>query len=133
MKTIHKQSSIFILELFISIFFFVLATLVCVQIFVRSHEISNNTKDVTIAMNYCTGYIEEFESHPKDFTVNKNYTYYYTKNWQICSKKKSTYRISFCCKEQDSLRKIKVKAYRQKKKIYSLSHEIYVKEEVYGS
>ena len=78
MKNVHKQSSLFILELIISITFFVLSTLVCVQIFVKSHEISNQTKDVTIAMNYCTGVLEEFENDPTLYQNKKEYLKYYT-------------------------------------------------------
>ena len=133
MKNIHKQSSLFILELIISITFFVLSTLVCVQIFVKSHEISNQTKDVTIAMNYCTGVLEEFENDPTLYQNKKEYFKYYNQNWEKCSKKKATYTISIYCKEENSLKKIQVKAYQQKKKIYSLNDEVYEKEDIYGN
>ena len=133
MKKIHKQSSLFILELIISITFFVLSTLVCVQIFVKSHEISNQTKDVTIAMNYCTGVLEEFENDPTLYQNKKEYFKYYNQNWEKSSKKKATYTIYIYCKEENSLKKIQVKAYQQKKKIYSLNDEVYVKEDIYGN
>lgn len=133
MKNIHKQSSLLILELIISITFFVLSTLVCVQIFVKSHEISNQTKDVTIAMNYCTGVLEEFENDPTLYKNKKEYFKYYNQNWEKSSKKKATYTISIYCKEENSLKKIQVKAYQQKKKIYSLNDEVYVKEDIYGN
>lgn len=133
MKNIHKQSSLFILELIISITFFVLSTLVCVQIFVKSHEISNQTKDVTIAMNYCTGAVEEVENDPSLYENNKKYLNYYNQNWEKCSKKKATYTLSIYCIEENSLKTIHVKAYHQKKKIYSLNDEVYIKEDVYGN
>lgn len=133
MKNVHKQSSIFILELIISITFFVLSTLVCVQIFVKSHEISNQTKDVTIAMNYCTGILEEFENDPTLYQNKKEYLKYYNQDWKKCSKKKAIYTLSIYCTEENSLKTIQVKAYQQKKKIYSLNDEVYIKEDVYGN
>lgn len=133
MKKIHKQSSLFILELIISITFFVLSTLVCVQIFVKSHEISNQTKDVTIAMNYCTGVLEEFENDLLFIKTKKSILNIIIKIGKKSSKKKATYTISIYCKEENSLKKIQVKAYQQKKKIYSLNDEVYVKEDIYGN
>lgn len=133
MKNIHKQSSLFILELFISIIFFILASLVCVQILVKSHEISNNTKASTIAMNYCIGYVEEFENNPSLYNTYKKYINYYNQNWKKCSKKKAVYKISIYCTTESSFETIHVKAYYHNKKIYSLKHDIYVKEEVYES
>ena len=72
MKTINRQTHIFIFELVIAIAFFALASSICVQFFVKAHSLSKETNDINISMNLATGYVEEFLNDPTIYQVNQD-------------------------------------------------------------
>lgn len=53
----HK-SSLFLMELIIAIVFFALASSVCLQLFVKSHLLSRQTKELNTAVNLCSSAAE---------------------------------------------------------------------------
>lgn len=53
----HK-SSLFLLELILAILFFSIASAVCVQLFVKSHTISQEAKSLSVAVNECADIAE---------------------------------------------------------------------------
>lgn len=59
-RTPAKRSSLFLLELIIAILFFSLTSAVCVQIFVRAHLISRQTKEQNMALEKISGFTEVF-------------------------------------------------------------------------
>ena len=59
-RTPAKRSSLFLLELIIAILFFSLTSAVCVQIFVRAHLISRQTREENIALEKISGVTEVF-------------------------------------------------------------------------
>lgn len=59
-RTPAKRSSLFLLELIIAILFFSLTSAVCVQIFVRAHLISRQTREQNMALEKISGVTEVF-------------------------------------------------------------------------
>ncbi len=55
--TSHK-SSLFLLELILAILFFSIASAVCVQLFVKSHLLSKDAQNLSIAVNECSDMAE---------------------------------------------------------------------------
>lgn len=53
-----RASSLFLMELIIAILFFSVASAVCVQFFVKSHLLSNDSNALNHAVNECTGVAE---------------------------------------------------------------------------
>ena len=53
----HK-SSLFLLELILAILFFSIVSAVCVQLFVKSHTISQEAKSLSVAVNECADIAE---------------------------------------------------------------------------
>nr|WP_297934766.1 hypothetical protein [uncultured Blautia sp.] len=53
----HK-SSLFLMELIIATVFFALASSVCLQLFVKSHLLSRQTKELNTAVNLCSSTAE---------------------------------------------------------------------------
>ncbi|MDD6190089.1 MAG: hypothetical protein PUB75_00665 [Firmicutes bacterium] len=53
-----RSSSLFLLELIIAILFFSIASAVCVQFFVKSHTMSQDSKNLNLAVNECSSIAE---------------------------------------------------------------------------
>ena len=52
------RSSLFLLELILAILFFSVASAICVQLFVKSHTLSQESKTLSIAVNECADMAE---------------------------------------------------------------------------
>ncbi|MCQ2545351.1 MAG: hypothetical protein MJ144_02850 [Clostridia bacterium] len=57
-----RSSSLFLLELIIAILFFSACAAVCVQFFVKSHTMSQDSKELNFAVNECTTLAEIIQS-----------------------------------------------------------------------
>ncbi|MDO4176124.1 MAG: hypothetical protein Q4D99_01435 [Bacillota bacterium] len=53
-----RSSSLFLLELIIAILFFSIASAVCVQFFVKSHSMSQESQDMNFAVSECSSIAE---------------------------------------------------------------------------
>lgn len=110
----HSQSSLFLMELIISILFFSLASTVCIQLFSKSHLLSQSTVEenhaVIQAQNMaelflaCDGelprmadYSGELEYSPATDTV----TLYFDNDWSDCSPESAAYIASLRIQETD--------------------------------
>ncbi len=72
MKTApSRRSSLFLLELMIAILFFCLCSAVCVRLFVQSHIISENTQNLSMAMNQTSSFAEIYRTEDDYFSVLK--------------------------------------------------------------
>lgn len=61
MKNYHAhKSSLFLMELIIAIVFFALASAVCLQLFVKSHQINRQTEELHQAVNLAVSAAEVF-------------------------------------------------------------------------
>lgn len=55
-----SKSALFLMELIIVIFFFALTSAVCLQVFVKAHSVSENTKDLNEAILWADNAAEIF-------------------------------------------------------------------------
>ena len=56
----HSKSSLFLMELIIALLFFSLASTVCIQLFVKSYTLSQETTDLNYAINSAQNMAEAF-------------------------------------------------------------------------
>lgn len=61
-KNRPRSSSLFLMELILAILFFSIASAVCVQFFVKSHLLSQNSNALSHAVNECAGAAEIMET-----------------------------------------------------------------------
>ncbi len=95
----HSKSSIFLMEIIIAILFFSLVSATCLQIFVRSHNLSKETTALNMSVSLCSSVAEIIKSAdtPEDAleTLKKEYPMgsvdnnmallAYSKDWEPCS------------------------------------------------
>ncbi len=56
----HSKSSLFLMEVIIALLFFSLASTVCIRLFVKSHTLSNETKNLNYAVTQSQNLAEAF-------------------------------------------------------------------------
>lgn len=61
-----SRNSLFLMELIIAIFFFVIACGVCVQVFTKAHLISGDTRAERLAVEEAENAAEIFRAHPQE-------------------------------------------------------------------
>lgn len=66
-----SKSSLFLIELIIAIFFFMLTTTICVQLFVKSHTISQETTSLNHAVLWTQNLAEVFTNQNGNYTAIK--------------------------------------------------------------
>lgn len=143
-KQSSRRSSLFLLELIAAIFFFSLASAVCVRFFVKSHTISQDTKNLDMAVNQASTFAELFRSGDdlfplleKEYSAGKlspdktTYTIYYDKNWVLCPEADAVFSLTI---EQTADGHISsgsfvVEEIKGNKEIYNLEAQKYIQEE----
>lgn len=110
-----KRSGIFLLELMIVILFFCVTSAVCVRLFVKSHVISQDTRNLNMAVNQVSEAAEvfragadmekfiehEFQNYEKG-TGNFLYQIYYDENWEPAGKEEASFCLTVEILEKDS-------------------------------
>ncbi len=66
-----SKSSLFLIELIIAIFFFIIASTICIQLFVKSHTISNETILLNQSVLWTQNLAEIFTNQNGDYTLLK--------------------------------------------------------------
>lgn len=92
-----KRSSLFLLELMISILMFSVASAWCVRLFVTARSIVSETDEQTKAGNLVSGYAEVFLASEdfgafllaeggikEEMPENERYRFFYDKDWRAC-------------------------------------------------
>lgn len=105
-----RSSSIFLIELILAIFFFSLASAVCVQIFVKSHLLSQSSQQLNFAVRECGSVAELLttadglshfglqlaslypQAEQSDFPT---VTLYYDRQFCPCDSHNAIYRLTF--------------------------------------
>lgn len=139
-KKSGRHSSLFLLELIAAIFFFCLASAVCVRFFVKSHTLSQETKNLDMAVNQTSTFAELFRSGDDLFTLldkqypdgilsedNTVFTLYYDKDWTPCPKKNASFSLNIkqITKANICTGNFVVTDLEGKKEIYALETEKY--------
>ena len=68
----HSKSSLFLMELIVSILFFSLASAICIQLFVRSHSISAETINLNNAITQAQNLAEYWYASEGDLRAMQN-------------------------------------------------------------
>lgn len=106
----HSKSSLFLMELIISILFFSLASAVCVQLFAKAHVISGETVDLSHAVTEAQNLAELWYATEGDCNMvnellpDTNMTrssksaiqtlyYTYDEQWELCSPTEAVYTM----------------------------------------
>lgn len=97
-KRVRSRSALFLLELMVSMLFFALTAVVCVQAFVKAHQMSRQANDLNMAVS-CASEAAEILNHlDKEETLSDKmpecqlmeegiYQAWYDENWQNMSSK----------------------------------------------
>ncbi|NLD20547.1 MAG: hypothetical protein GX663_09970 [Clostridiales bacterium] len=121
-----RSSSLFLLELIISILFFSIASAICVQLFVKSHTLNTHAQELDFAVNECCSIAEIITSEDSreqiQDTMNVLYPdgLYFDKDYNPCSEKSAYYVITVDMTADGSLLQGSIAASHKDKTIYSL-------------
>lgn len=139
-KKSSRRSNLFLLELIAAIFFFCLASAVCVRFFVKSHTLSRETKNLDMAVNQASTFAELFRSGDDLFPLlsqqcpdgglsadGTTFTIYYDKDWTPCIEDKALFSLKI---EQDITENICTAHFtiiemKENSEIYTLTAEKY--------
>ena len=77
----HSRSGLFLIELMICILFFSITAGICIQFFVKSHNMSQDAKNLYQAQQEAASMAEILE---KDIDSLDNISVYYDKDWNQC-------------------------------------------------
>lgn len=123
-KSRARTSSLFLMELILAILFFSITSAVCVQFFVKSHILSQNSQALTQAVNECSavaeicktaGSVTEAEqqmqinyphasaSEAEADSNARMFCLYYDENFQFCQENFKVYEMTVHISETDSM------------------------------
>lgn len=143
-QTKSRHSSLFLLELAAAIFFFCLASAVCVRFFVKSHTLSQDTKNLDMAVNRSSSFAEMFRSNADFYDIletrypdgemsdNKTqFIIFYDENWTLCRKENESFRLIIQTerKEQFCTASFSTIDVQEEKEIYTLEAGRFMREE----
>ncbi len=113
-----RRSSLFLLELIISILMFSVTSAWCVRLFVTARSLVSETQEQNRAQNLAAGYAEvflvsgDFESFliknggKKEETAQGfSYRFWYDSDWETCSAEKAVYCFEMVITEKDDFDK----------------------------
>ncbi len=134
----HSRSGLFLIELMVCILFFSFTAGICIQFFVKSHDMSQDAKNLYQAQQEAASMAEILE---KDIDSLDNISVYYDKDWNQCDKEEKMYWLEVTQvqnqSQEDDLKKIKIAVYfggnskgenAKKEEIYHLNLSIYASQ-----
>lgn len=106
-----KSSSLFLFELILAILFFAIASAVCVQIFVKSHLLSEDASQLNHAVNVASSAAQVVGNAKSMDEVNTSLTsvlgddshIYYDKNWNVCERSDAVYRMAILLEADETM------------------------------
>lgn len=134
-----RRSSLFLLELMISILMFSVASAWCVRLFVTAREVVSETEEQNRAQNLAAGYAELFLAS-EDFdaflikegaerTVKEREAFYhfdYDADWNICGEEEACFMFDIIITEKEDFTECVFWFWRDEKdEIYTLRVEKY--------
>lgn len=118
-KSRARNSSLFLMELILAILFFSITSAVCVQFFVKSHILNQDSRILTNAVNQCSAAAEVcstsddadtagkllLEIYPGAEICNADKTavIYFDSDFNQCAKKDSVYRMMVLLHENEDM------------------------------
>ena len=133
----HSKSGLFLIELMICILFFSCTAGICIRFFAKSHELSQEARNLYQAQQEASSMAEILEGGTD--SLYHRYVYY-DKDWKQCEKKDMAYWLEVSeidAKHKEAeIKKIKIAVYSgkeaeraQKDEIYHLNLSIYVPQD----
>lgn len=125
-----SRSGLFLLELMISIVFFMIAAAVCVQIFVKAHVISEQAGHLDMAVSLASSLAEECED-----TIDGSQTWYYDSDGEICEKESAVYQADVQVTDDHHMKHMEISISlndKAQEEIYHLEMDVYVCTETGG-
>lgn len=131
MRQKSNGTHLILMELMLVLCFFAICGSILIQVFVRSHQISTQAREMTETKNYVTqaaelieagSYkVEEFKDYFSEMTgSNGHYQCYFDKNWNESEQKKAVYKMTIDLKIQSEKISGKIQMLKGKKEIYDL-------------
>ena len=108
-----RRSSLFLMELLVAILFFLLASAVCVRLFVKSHTLERDSINLNHAVTAATTVAEIFRNQEAPYDLLKDqfplgiqseqcFCIFYNENWELCSFSESSYEVLLNTEISDS-------------------------------
>lgn len=107
----HHKSSLFLMELLFAILFFALGSSICVQIFIKAHQINKNAQDLSFASSKVSETVSVLQYSDADLlSIQKLFPcaekkgneilIFYDSSYELCNEKERKYTLHFT--SQDS-------------------------------
>lgn len=113
----NNTSSLFLLELILAVLFFSVASALCIQIFTKSHLMSQDARDLNFAVNEVSSMAEQM---PDDSLQDA--AAYYDSSYASCEKADAVYVLTVHYEPEDTLLKahISMDTVADNRNIYTL-------------
>lgn len=142
-KTKHSKAGLLLIELMIAILFFSLTAAMILQIFVKSHTLSQKSEALFQAQNKVSSIAEVMESGgeyektlPKYFPElisdsGHSFCGYYDEEWQGTEEEQAVYGLMVSWEDKDDMRQVTIKTFEveDQNEIYTLPLQFYQQAE----
>lgn len=95
-RKMSSKSSLFLLEMMISVLFFAIAAAVCIQVFIKAHQLSRQAENLNMAAGIASGAAEFLASGQEEEMAA-----YYDKDWMSCSRDEAEYILNVDTKKEN--------------------------------
>lgn len=111
-----NRSSLFLLELIVAIAFFCIASAICVQFFVRSHQLEQDSSNINHAVHAATSIAEEYRLTNMDSCV-----IYYDETWTECNSDEAVFTVKLDIEDANSLLNAHIMVLDENSTLYELN------------
>ena len=115
MQQPSKRSSLFLLELILAIAFFSIAAAICVQFFVKSHALEEDSTNLNRAVHVATSAAEQFRYSEID-----SYELYFDNDWAECSQDEAIYTLKLVVNHSKSPQEAQISVSTSNSLLYEL-------------
>lgn len=102
----HSRSSLFLLELILTILLFAIAGSICIQVFAKAHQISRHAENINIAQDMASS-TAELLGNSSD-AAKHPWLQYFDANWQETDKSHASYQLTASFSDEAGMRQIHV-------------------------
>lgn len=136
-----RHSSLFLLELIAAIFFFCLASAICIRFFVKSHSLAQDTRNLDMAVNQTSNFAELFRSEEDFLSLleaqyeegslshdESDFILYYDKDFTFCQKDNAAFTLTIHMEKREEICTAEFSFFNvdKKEQIYSLETEKFI-------
>lgn len=139
-KSLPKRSNLFLLELILAIFFFSLASAVCIRLFVQTRTLSleshkenqalTRAKNLSALFEAREGSLPDIaEDFPDAVVEDSSLRIYYDKDWEPCPEKEETYLLTLTVSEtsyEDHLQRGEIQVSEGRKLLCTFAVSCYI-------